>query len=160
MNIEKLSGWILKGLMAVTVIVFALFMLVGFDTPYEENPKMNAPLLTDAVIILSIVLVIAAACVTIWSAFMQFKTGNTTSKDEGIAGKIGLFATLAFVASIVIGIIVGVANSGEHLLINGKDWNNPTDIILTDTSMISIAILTVLSVAAVIYSMVAQNKKK
>jgi cytochrome bd-type quinol oxidase subunit 2 len=160
MNIEKLSGWILKGLMAVTVIVFALFMLVGFDTPYEENPKMNAPLLTDAVIILSIVLVIAAACVTIWSAFMQFKTGNTTSKDEGIAGKTGLFATLAFVASIVIGIIVGVANSGEHLLINGKDWNNPTDIILTDTSMISIAILTVLSVAAVIYSMVAQNKKK
>jgi len=160
MNIEKLSGWILKGLMAVTVIVFALFMLVGFDTPYEENPKMNAPLLTDAVIILSLVLIVAAACVTIWSAFMQFKTGNTTSKDEGIAGKTGLFATLAFVASIVIGIIVGVANSGEHLLINGKDWNNPTDIILTDTSMISIAILTVLSVAAVIYSMVAQNKKK
>lgn len=160
MNIEKLSGWILKGLMAVTIIVFALFMLVGFDTPYEENPKMNAPLLTDAVIILSLVLIIAAACVTIWSAFMQFKTGNTTSKDEGIAGKTGLFATLAFVASIVIGIIVGVANSGEHLLINGKDWNNPTDIILTDTSMISIAILTVLSVAAVIYSMVAQNKKK
>ena len=146
--------------MAVTIIVFALFMLVGFDTPYEENPKMNAPLLTDAVIILSLVLIIAAACVTIWSAFMQFKTGNTTSKDEGIAGKTGLFATLAFVASIVIGIIVGVANSGEHLLINGKDWNNPTDIILTDTSMISIAILTVLSVAAVIYSMVAQNKKK
>ena len=160
MNIDKLSGWILKGLMAVTIIVFALFLLVGFDTPYEENPKMNAPLLTDAVLILSIVLTIAAVCVTVWSAFMQFKTGNTTSKDEGIAGKTGLFATLAFVASIVIGIIVGVANSGEHLLINGKDWNVPSEIIVTDTSMVSIGILTILSIAAVVYSMVSQNKKK
>ena len=158
MNIEKISGWVLKGLMGLIVIVFALFMLIGFDTPYEENPKMNAPVLTDAVIVLSLALVIVAVGVTIWSAFKQFKTGNTTSKDEGIAGKTGLLSTIAFVASIVIGLIVGIANSGEHMLINGKDWNDPMDIILTDTSMISIAILTVLSVAAVIYSMVVKKK--
>ena len=89
MNIEKISGWVLKGLMGLIVIVFALFMLIGFDTPYEENPKMNAPVLTDAVIVLSLALVIVAVVVTIWSAFKQFKTGNTTSKDEGIAGKTG-----------------------------------------------------------------------
>ncbi len=158
MNIEKISGWVLKGLMGLIVIVFALFMLIGFDTPYEENPKMNAPVLTDAVIVLSLALVIVAVVVTIWSAFKQFKTGNTTSKDEGIAGKTGLLSAIAFVASIVIGLIVGIANSGEHMLINGKDWNDPMDIILTDTSMISIAILTVLSVAAVIYSMVVKKK--
>ena len=158
MNIEKISGWVLKGLMGLIVIVFALFMLIGFDTPYEENPKMNAPVLTDAVIVLSLALVIVAVVVTIWSAFKQFKTGNTTSKDEGIAGKTGLLSAIAFVASIVIGLIVGIANSGEHMLINGTDWNDPMDIILTDTSMISIAILTVLSVAAVIYSMVVKKK--
>lgn len=158
MNIEKISGWVLKGLMGLIILVFALFMLIGFDTPYEENPKMNAPVLTDAVIVLSLALIIAAIVVTVWSAIKQFKTGNTTSKDEGIAGKTGLLAMLAFVASIVIGLIVGIANSGEHMLINGKDWNNPFDIILTDTSMISIAILTVLSIAAVVYSMVVKKK--
>ncbi|MCR4612953.1 MAG: hypothetical protein K5778_03010 [Bacteroidaceae bacterium] len=158
MNIEKISGWVLKGLMCLIILIFALFMLIGFDTPYEENPKMNAPLLTDAVIVLSLALIIGAIVVTVWSAIKQFKTGNTTSKDEGIAGKTGLLATLAFVASIVIGLIVGIANSGEHMLINGKDWNNPGEIILTDTSMISIAILTVLSVAAVVYSMVVKKK--
>ena len=158
MNIEKISGWVLKGLMGLIILVFALFMLIGFDTPYEENPKMNAPVLTDAVIVLSLALIVAAIVVTVWSAFKQFKTGNTTSKDEGIAGKTGLLAMLAFVASIVIGLIVGIANSGEHMLINGKDWNNPGEIILTDTSMISIAILTVLSVAAVVYSMVVKKK--
>ncbi|MDO4995080.1 MAG: hypothetical protein Q4E32_08785 [Bacteroidales bacterium] len=158
MNIEKISGWVLKGLMCLIILIFALFMLIGFDTPYEENPKMNAPLLTDAVIVLSLALIIGAIVVTVWSAIKQFKTGNTTSKDEGIAGKTGLLATLAFVASIVIGLIVGIANSGDHMLINGKDWNNPGEIILTDTSMISIAILTVLSVAAVVYSMVVKKK--
>ena len=160
MNIEKISGWVLKGLMGLTILIFALFILIGFDTPYEENPKQNAPLLTDAVLILSIALIIVAAVVTVWSAFLQIKTGNSTIKDEGFAGKTGLFATIVFVASLVIGIIVGVANSGEHLLINGKDWNVPSDIILTDTSMISIGILTVLSIAAVVYSMIAQSKKK
>ena len=158
MNIEKISKWVLYGLMGLIVLVFALFMLIGFDTPYEENPKMNAPLLTDAVIVLSLLLIVAAIVVTVWSAFKQFKTGNTTSKDEGFAGKTGLFATLVFVGAIVIGLIVGIANSGEHMLINGKDWNNPGEIILTDTSMIAIAILTVLSVAAVVYSMVVKKK--
>lgn len=158
MNIEKISKWVLYGLMGLIVLVFALFMLIGFDTPYEENPKMNAPLLTDAVIVLSLLLIVAAIVVTVWSAFKQFKTGNTTSKDEGFAGKTGLFATLVLVGAIVIGLIVGIANSGEHMLINGKDWNNPGEIILTDTSMIAIAILTVLSVAAVIYSMVVKKK--
>ena len=119
MNIEKISKWVLYGLMGLIVLVFALFMLIGFDTPYEENPKMNAPLLTDAVIVLSLLLIVAAIVVTVWSAFKQFKTGNTTSKDEGFAGKTGLFATLVLVGAIVIGLIVGIANSGEHMLING-----------------------------------------
>jgi hypothetical protein len=62
------------------------------------------------------------------------------------------------VASLVIGLIVGFANKGETMLINGKDWNNPTDIIITDTSMVSIIILGVISILAVIYSMIATKK--
>lgn len=159
MNIEKISKWTLWGLMGIIIVVFALFMFVGFDTPYEENPKQNNPMFTDAVIWLGLILIVIAAVVTIWSAFMQFTKGGSTAKDKGLAGKTGLIATLLFVASIVIGIIVGVANSGETLLINGKSENNPTDIILTDTSIISISILMFVSVVAVVYSMVAKSKK-
>ncbi len=145
--------------MGVIIVVFALFMFVGFDTPYEENPKTNAPLLTDAVLWLCFILIALAAVLTVWSAVMKALKGGSTNKDEGIAGKTGMIAGVAFVAAIVIGIVVGVANSGEHLFINGKDWNNPTDIILTDTSIISIAILMILTVVAVVYSMVAKPKK-
>jgi sterol desaturase/sphingolipid hydroxylase (fatty acid hydroxylase superfamily) len=159
MNIDKLSKWILWGLMGITIISFALFLLVGYDTPYEENPKQKAPLLTDLILCLGFAFTIIAAVLTVWSAFMQFTKGGSTSKEEGMAGKTGLIATIALVASLAIGAVVGFSNSGERLLINGKDWNNPTDIIMTDMSIISIAILMVLTIIAVVYSMTVKTKK-
>ncbi|MBQ9363856.1 MAG: hypothetical protein IJT97_10645 [Bacteroidaceae bacterium] len=159
MNIEKLSKWILWGLMGITIVSFVLFLLVGYDTPYEENPKQNAPILTDLILGLCFAFTFIAAALTIWSAFLQFTKGGSTSKDEGMAGKTGLIATCALVASLVIGAVVGFSNSGERLLINGKDWNNPTDIIMTDMSIISIAILMVLTIVAVVYSMAVRTKK-
>jgi sterol desaturase/sphingolipid hydroxylase (fatty acid hydroxylase superfamily) len=159
MNTEKLSKWILWGLMGITIVSFALFMLVGYDTPYEENPKQNAPLLTDLILCLCFAFTFIAAALTVWSAILQITKGGSTSKDEGMAGKTGLISTIALVASLAIGAIVGFSNSGERLLINGKDWNNPTDIIMTDMSIISIAILMVLTIVAVVYSMVVRTKK-
>ena len=159
MNIDKISKWTLWVLMGITIISFALFLLVGYDTPYEENPKQNAPLLTDLVLGLCYGFTIIAAILTVCSGVMQFTKGGSTNKDEGIAGKTGMLSTIAFVAALVIGAIVGFSNSGEHLLINGKDWNEPSSIILTDTSIISIAILMILTIAAVIFSMVVKTKK-
>ena len=159
MNIDKISKWTLWVLMGITILSFALFLLVGYDTPYEENPKQNAPLLTDLVLGLCFGFTIIAAVLTVCSGIMQFTKGGSTNKDEGIAGKTGLFSTIAFVASLVIGAVIGFSNSGEHLLINGKDWNVPTDIVLTDTSIISIAILMVLTIVAVVFSMVVKTKK-
>jgi hypothetical protein len=159
MNIEKISKWTLWGLMGITLLIFALFLTVGYDTPYEENPKQNAPLLTDAVLGLCIVFTALAAILTVWSGVMQFTKGGSTSKDEGIAGKTGLISAIAFVASLAIGAIVGFANSGERLLINGHDWNEPGKIVLTDTSIISIGILMVLTIIAVVFSMVVKTKK-
>ena len=160
MSTEKLSGWVLKGLLALTVVVFALFFLVGFSTPWEEDPKMNNPKLTDVVLWLCIILVIVTAVLTVWSVIKQITTGgNTTSKDTGWAARTGLIAFGTMAASIVIGLIVGIANKNEHLLINGKDWTNPLDMIITDTSIVSIAILMVVTILALIFSMVVRVKK-
>ena len=159
MTTEKISKILLWTMMGVSIVVFVLFFLIGFDTPFEENPKYNNPTLTDAVLILSYILIIVAIVATIWSAIKQVTVGgNSTAKDKGIAGRTGLIAVLILVASLVIGLIVGFANKGETMLINGKDWNNPTDIIITDTSMVSIIILGVISILAVIYSMIATKK--
>lgn len=159
MNTEKISKILLWTMMGVTIVVFVLFLLVGFDTPFEDNPKYNNPKLTDAVLILCYALTITAIVATIWSAIKQITVGgNSTSKDKGIASRTGLISFVLLVVSLIIGVIVGIANKGETMLINGKDWNNPTDIIITDTVMVTIVILGVVSIIAVIYSMVATKK--
>ena len=159
MNTEKISKILLWTMMGVTIVVFVLFLLVGFDTPFEDNPKYNNPKLTDAVLILCYALTITAIVATIWSAIKQITVGgNSTSKDKGIAGRTGLISFVLLVVSLIIGVIVGIANKGETMLINGKDWNNPTDIIITDTVMVTIVILGVISILAVIYSMIATKK--
>jgi len=159
MNTEKISKILLWTMMGVTIVVFVLFLLVGFDTPFEDNPKYNNPKLTDAVLILCYALTITAIVATIWSAIKQITVGgNSTSKDKGIAGRTGLISFVLLVVSLIIGVIVGIANKGETMLINGKDWNNPTDIIITDTVMVTIVILGVVSILAVIYSMIATKK--
>lgn len=70
------SRTILIILVALTVIVFALFWLVGFDMPFFDNPKFNAPLLTDVVIYfvyLMLFLAIAAVVVSMsgWARRMK-----------------------------------------------------------------------------------------
>ena len=42
-------------------------------------------------------------------------------------------------------------------LINGKDWNIPSDIILTDTSIIAILVLTVVTIIVTAYSMITSK---
>ena len=70
------SRTILIILVALTVIVFALFWLVGFDMPVFDNPKFNAPLLTDVVIYfvyLMLSLAIAAVVISMsgWARRMK-----------------------------------------------------------------------------------------
>lgn len=159
-KVEKTSKMTLWVLIGISVVVMALFLLIGYDTPYEENPKFNDPQLTDVLIIWTYILIIATAVATIGAVIYGFVSGGNKSKNEdiGLASKAGLIAWGTFIVSVVVGIIVGITCKDEVLLINGKDWNDPTDIILTDTSMVSILVLTIVTVAATIFSMVTNKK--
>lgn len=156
-KISKITLWVLIG---ISLVVMALFLLVGYDTPYEENPKQVAPQLTDLLIVWTYILIAATALAAIGAVIYGFVSGGNKSKNEdvGLASKAGLIAWGTFIVSVVVGIVVGIAAKDEVLLINGKDWNNPTDIILTDTSMIAILILTIVTVIATVFSMVTNKK--
>lgn len=160
MSTENISKWLLRTLLAITVVIFALFFLVGFNTPYEEDPKMNAPLLTDAVLYGCIGFTLVTIILTVWSVVKQLTTGGgTTSKDTGIAAHTGTFSAVTLAVSVIIGLVVGIAGKSEHMLINGKDWNVPSDLITTDTCLISIIILLVIALICLIGSMFINVKK-
>ncbi len=160
-KVEKISKIALWSLIGISIVVVLLFIFVGFDTPYEENPtKMVDPKMTDLLIIWTYILIIATAVAAIGAVIYGFVSGGNKSKNEevGLASKASLIAWGSFCVALVIGIIVGFSSKDEVLLINGKGWNDPTDIILTDTSMISILILTIITVIVTVFSMVTNKK--
>ena len=156
-KISKITLWVLIG---ISLVVLALFLLVGYDTPYEENPKQVAPQLTDLLIIWTYILIAVTAVAAVGAVLYGFVSGGNKSKHEdvGMASKAGLIAWGTFAVSVVIGIVVGISGKDEVLLINGERWNDPTDIILTDTSMLSILILTVVTIIATAFSMITNKK--
>ena len=57
---ERLSQRLLYILVGVSAVVFALFYLVGYDLPFDENPDFNAPLFTDVLIVLMVLVLLLA----------------------------------------------------------------------------------------------------
>ncbi len=160
-GVEKISKITLWALIGITIVVVALFALVGYDTPYEEKPTIVDPQLTDLLLIWTGILIVAAAVVTVGAVIYGFINGSNKSRHEetGLIAKTGLLAWGTFIVSLVIGIGIGAANMNEVLIINNKDWNNPTDIIMTDASIVSIAVLIIATVIATVFSMATANKK-
>lgn len=156
MNIEKISKYLLWGLLGLSVIVIVLFFAVGFSNPYEANPDMNDPALLDLLMGLMIFYIVAAAICMLASFILYIK-------EHGFDRSI-IFTWGLPVVGIGAGALLGLANSTDdpenHLLINGKDWFDKGDIILTDASMVAIGLLAVIAVAAIVWSAVKQYISK
>lgn len=156
--VEKISKFTLWGLLGISILIVILFCTIGFDTPFEDNPTFKDPQLTDVLLCWTYFLIAACAIVTVCSAIHTLTVGGQSFGIKGLADKVsGPVAWGTFVVALGAGIAMGMANQNETLLINGKDWNNPVDIILTDASMISIIVLTVVTIAATVWSMVSSK---
>lgn len=156
----KISDYVLWGLFGLSAIVILLFLLVGYNTQYEEKPKFVAPQMLDLLLIWMYVLVAVTAVLTIWSAIKGIGA-SSGQQAKGLAGKTGLIGFGLLVVSVIIGAVVGAADN-DTLLINGKAFaaaENKTDYLLTDISMISIIIMMVATIIALIVSMAIQPKK-
>ena len=151
MNIEKISKITLWVLMGLSIVVIALFFLAGFDTPWEEDPKKQAPACTDVLLIWTAILCVVTA-ITMLASFVMYIKENGFNKSY-------IYTWGLPIVTIAAGAAVGFMGKDEHLLINGKDWNVPNDIIMTDACIVSIAILGLLAVVAIIYSVIVNMKK-
>lgn len=157
--VEKISKYTLWAGMGISIVILILFYVIGFDRPFEENDKFNDPVLTDALLIWTYFLVGVAIIVTLWSLFHGLTTkGTGTSKDTGLAAHTNSIAWGICVVSLVLGAIYGFMCKDDTMFINNKAWNDPTDIILTDTCMVSIVVLTIVTILATAWSMVSNKK--
>ena len=85
MTAEQVSTRVLYVLVALAVVVFGAFFLIGYDVPYEDNPEFNAPQLTDLVLVFMYVLVLLAAILAVAAVAISFKARD---KSQGKVNNI------------------------------------------------------------------------
>ena len=152
MDIEKISNKILYILFGISAVVVLLFFAVGFNRPYEDNPTMNDPILTDVLLIWMILLCVGAFGCLIWS-FSKYV------KEWGFQRNY-IYTWGLPIAAAIIGLIVGLINQNQVLIINGENWCVPSENILADVCIISTGILLLITIGVVIYSLVRDNNKQ
>ncbi|MBR3545944.1 MAG: hypothetical protein IKN86_00075 [Bacteroidaceae bacterium] len=151
MKIEKISKMALYICIGIIVVCFALFMTIGYNNPVGDT---NEPLLTDVVMWLMYLMIIATAILTIWGVICGIRSnkGNDPAASTGVpGGKITLFTIILLIASLVIGVVLGLGEpdfTASDGTVTTGGW-----VTVVDAFCVSIGILIVAAAIAVAVSM-------
>ena len=151
MKIEKISSRVLLTIVALIVVCFGAFLLIGYD---NMNGDYNEPMLTDVIMWLMYVLIAVTAALTVWSAVrgMQNSKGNDPAATTGVpGGKITLFTAGLTIVSLIVGWVLGLGEkefTAQDGTVTSAGW-----VTVVDVFMVSMGILLLAAAIAVIVSM-------
>ena len=149
MDYRKLPTRLLYVLSGITVLVFGLW-LVGFDRPYEDDGNFNAPLFTDALLVLMLLLTVGAIGVAAWSAIRSGKVnrGGECVVNNIPVRKIGL--TVA-VGTAVMLLLTFLLASSDPMRINGLDYTDAFWLKASGMFVSTSLVMILVAVATVVY---------
>lgn len=155
---EQLSNSVLYTLVAITVVVFALFFVVGYDRPYINDPSFNAPLFTDAVLWFIYILVagacVAAFCSLIRAVRQRNGADNVVNNLPAAKIKRGTFLLLAVLLALTF-----LLGSTEPVLVNGVKYTDSVWLKLTDMFLNTSVVLIVIAALGVAFGLSGQSRK-
>ena len=126
-------------------------MTIGYNNPVGDH---NEPILTDVVMWLMYLMIIATAILTIWGVICGIRSnkGNDPAASTGVpGGKITLFTIILLVASLVVGVVLGLGEpdfTASDGTVTTGGW-----VTVVDAFCVSIGILIVAAAIAVAVSM-------
>ena len=158
LDAEQLSTSVLYVLVALVVIVFGAFFLIGYDVPYEDDPSFNAPLLTDAVLVFMYVLVSGAVLLAVAAvAVGQRRSGGSSSVVNNIPAARIAWATVALlVGSLLVTFLLG---SSKPVLVNGVEYTDTFWLKATDMFINTSFVLLFVAVCGVVFGLSGYNRK-
>ena len=159
MKTEKISRLVLYGLVAVVLVVFGLFFLVGYDHPYVENSNYNAPVLTDLVLVLMLLLVVGTIGVTAWAVMTALKKrGRGNAWDNNVpVRRISYSVILSVLLLLALAFVLG---SSSAMFVNGKPYEDTFWLKTADMFIISSIVLLVVAAIAFIFGATRYYRKK
>ncbi|MCI7787240.1 MAG: hypothetical protein MR489_06570 [Prevotella sp.] len=146
-----LSQTVFYVLIAIATLLFALFYVVGYNQPYDENPDINAPLFTGAVIwfMLATTAIAAAVCVVSGVKTTRINRHKKQAENGVPARRIATTVTLATIAvmAATFTLIPATPITANSTAYTDGFWLRATEMFV-DTSLL----LLVAAVAAMGYS--------
>lgn len=155
---DKLSGRVLLLLISVSAVVFGLYYLVGYDTPFEDNVNYNAPTMTAALLVYIYLLLAAAVAAAVVAVVRGIrKRGKRDRKVNGIPVLLISYGTAALLAVLLL--VTFAAGSAEPLEINGDEYASVFWLKTTDMFIRTSVLLIAVAVGGVLYGMSGLNRR-
>ncbi|PMC23635.1 hypothetical protein CJ231_08815 [Hoylesella buccalis] len=156
---EQLSRWVLYALSALTVCLFALYYLVGYNQPYVENPDFNEPLLTTTLIIFMYTLLITTVGIGVWSIVRETKRRRSESKvNNGIP--TALISRCVAGGTLMVFALTFALGSTQPLMTNGKSFTDSMLLRMADLFINTSILLLVAAALAAVYGMTRYYRKQ
>ncbi len=158
MTAEQVSTRVLYLLIALTVLLFGAFFLIGYDVPYEDDPGFNAPLLTDAVLVFVYLLIVVALVIMGYSVFLAIKRRDKSSNvTNNIPETKILCCTVALLLCCLL--ITFLLGSSESVHVNGVEFTQAFWLKATDMFINTIAVLLAVAVLGVAFGLSGYGRK-
>ncbi len=146
---EQVSQRIFYILIALAVLVFGLFFLVGYDMPFEENPDFNAPLFTDVLIGLMWLFLVGGIGLAIYSMWKDYRGSRSEAVVNGVpVRRIFRITWIGLLALLVLTFALG---SSAPMLINGENYADWLWLKLSDMFVITSLLMLLAGMGAVIF---------
>ena len=147
---ERISQTVLYAIVGLTVVVFALFRLVGYNTPYYDNPELNAPLLTDVLVSFMLLLTLLAVVIALWAACRSLRKNCDATKVVNGIHAARLARTVVAVALLTLAVTFGLGST-QPVVVNGAAYDDAFWLRTADMLVNSSLLLICLAVCAVVF---------
>ena len=154
----RLANLVFYVLIGIAAVVFALFRLVGFDIPYDENPDYNAPLLTGVLIVFMLCLVAGALALAVWS---YVRAARMSARENRVVNNVPARRIAATVACAVAVALVAtfLLSSTDAITVNGARYDDPFWL-RASGMFIATSILMILAAVAAVAFGATRNRRK
>ena len=155
---ERLSQRLLYILVGVSAVVFALFYLVGYDLPFDENPDFNAPLFTDVLIFLMWLFLIGGIGLAVYSMVKDYRSSKSEAVVNGVpVRRIFRITWLTLLAVLILTFLLG---DSDPMLINGENYADWLWLKLSDMFVITSLLMLLAGIGAVCFGATRYIRKK
>lgn len=153
---ERISHVVLYSLTALTAIVFLLFYFVGYDTPAMWDERFVAPLLTDLVMLLMMLLLIGAVVVAGFAKWHSVKTNHTPAVENGIRGKR---ITLAVIVGTVALMALLFALPSSEIYVNGEMFDDKLWLRAANMFVVASLLLIIIGIGAILFGVIRNRRR-